>query len=78
VYVTLVGEDDPEACILSVGILNKTSSFLRTVIGRELTMRSAPKLHFYYDESAVRGQKISSLIDRAVASDKMNRAVDSE
>lgn len=72
VYVTFVGEDNPKACQESVAILNKTANFLRTLIGRELTIRSAPRLQFYYDESAVRGQVLSNLIDRAVAADRAN------
>lgn len=73
VYVTFVGEDNPKACQDSVAILNKTASFLRTLVGRELTIRSTPRLQFYYDESAVRGQVLSNLIDRAVATDRANR-----
>lgn len=73
VYVTFVGEDNPKACQESVAILNKTASFLRTLVGRELTIRSTPRLQFYYDESAVRGQVLSNLIDRAVAADRANR-----
>ena len=73
VYVTFVGETNPQACQESVAILNKTASFLRTLVGRELTIRSTPRLQFYYDESAVRGQVLSNLIDRAVAADRANR-----
>ena len=73
VYVTFVGEDNPKARQESVAILNKTANFLRTLVGRELTIRSTPRLQFYYDESAVRGQVLSNLIDRAVAADKANR-----
>ncbi len=73
VYVTFVGESNPKTCQESVAILNKTASFLRTLVGRELTVRSTPRLQFYYDESAVRGQVLSNLIDRAVAADRANR-----
>ena len=73
VYITLVGENNPKACQDSVDILNKAANFLRNLVGRELTIRSTPRLQFYYDESAVRGQMLSNLIDRAVAADKANR-----
>jgi ribosome-binding factor A len=73
VYVTFVGETSPKACQESVAILNKAASFLRTLVGRDLTVRSTPRLQFYYDESSVRGQVLSNLIDRAVAADKSNR-----
>lgn len=72
VYVTFVGETNPKACQDSVAILNKAASFLRTLVGKELTVRSTPRLQFYYDESSVRGQVLSNLIDRAVAADRAN------
>jgi ribosome-binding factor A len=74
VYVTLVGENDAKVCQDSVAILNKAANFLRNLVGKELTVRSSPRIQFYYDESAVRGQVLSNLIDRAVAADKANRA----
>jgi ribosome-binding factor A len=73
VYVTLVGENDPKTCQDSVAILNRAANFLRNLVGKDLTMRSTPRIQFYYDESAVRGQVLSNLIDRAVAADKANR-----
>lgn len=78
VFITLVGENDAQACVQSAEILNKASSFLRNQVGRELTMRSTPKLQFIYDESAIRGQNLSRLIDNAIASDNANRASDEE
>ncbi len=74
IYVTLVGEPDAERCIASVKILNKTATFLRSIVGKELTLRSCPRLFFYYDESSVRGQHLSHLIDRAVAADQAHQA----
>lgn len=73
VFVTLIGESDPESCKQSVSVLNSAANFLRNLVGRELTMRSSPKLQFIYDESSVRGQDIRQLIDRAVASDTANK-----
>ena len=69
VYVTLVGADE-EASLTSVGVLNKAAGFLRTMLAKELNMRTVPRLQFYYDHTSVRGQDLSSLIDRAVAADK--------
>src|SRR5690606_29253207 len=48
VYVTFVGEDNPKACQESVAILNRAASFLRTLLGRELTIRTTPRLQFYF------------------------------
>lgn len=78
VYITLVGESDAQECKQSVDILNRAASFLRNLVGRELTMRSTPQLQFIYDQSAVRGQQLSSLIDSAIASDNAKRSADEE
>jgi ribosome-binding factor A len=46
--------------------LDRASGFLR------LKLRIMPQLHFVYDASVERGSHLSNLIDKAVASDKLN------
>ena len=77
VYVTIVGSDEADSRT-SVDVLNKASGFLRTLLAKELNMRTVPRLHFYYDHSSVRGQVLSSLIDKAVASDRARAGDDEE
>ncbi|WP_193161509.1 30S ribosome-binding factor RbfA [Microbulbifer hainanensis] len=76
VFVTLVGEDDPAAIKASMDVLNKAAGFLRSQLAREIQMRSVPRLQFRYDETSVRGQKLSALIDKAVKSDQSHHASD--
>jgi ribosome-binding factor A len=76
IYVTFVG-DDEAASLQAVSILNKASGFLRGFVAKELDMRTVPKLQFFYDKTAIRGQEISSLIDRALAEDKLHPQDDS-
>ena len=76
VFVTLVGEDDPEAIKASMDVLNKAAGFLRSQLAREIQMRSVPRLQFRYDETSVRGQRLSALIDKAVKSDQSHQASD--
>ena len=77
VYITVVGGDEQEGRT-SAEVLNKASGFLRTLLAKELDMRTVPKLNFNYDHTSVRGQELSSLIDRAVASDKAKSADEDE
>ncbi|BCD97423.1 30S ribosome-binding factor RbfA [Marinagarivorans cellulosilyticus] len=77
VYVTVVGAEK-EGCEQAVVILNKAAGFLRSLISKELTMRSTPKLMFYYDFTAHQGGVLSGLIDKAVAADKAKRADDTD
>lgn len=73
VYVTFVGEKSEESCLEAAAVLNKASGFLRTFLAKELSMRTVPKLQFIYDKSAIRGQELSFLIDRALAEDREHR-----
>lgn len=70
VYVTLVGEDDPSKIEISLTALNKAAGFLRSQLAKEIQIRTIPRLHFRYDETSVRGQHLSALIDKAVKADQ--------
>ncbi|GEK46511.1 30S ribosome-binding factor RbfA [Halomonas pacifica] len=73
VYITLLGENDAETIKANLGILRRAAGFLRGQVGRRIKLRHVPELRFHYDESVVRGQRLSSLIDEAVASDRGQR-----
>lgn len=78
VFVTLVGEDDRSKIDISLEALNKAAGFLRTQLAKEIQMRSIPRLFFRYDETSVRGQHLSALIEKAVKSDKEKSDDDSD
>jgi ribosome-binding factor A len=50
--------------------LERASGFLRSRLGREIKIRHVPELRFAHDDSAAEAQRISSLIDGALASDQ--------
>ena len=50
--------------------LNEAAGYLRHLLGQRIIVRSVPELHFTYDESVERGMHLSSLIEKAVRSDK--------
>lgn len=70
IYVTLLGEQAPERIKENLQVLKRASGFLRSQIARRIKLRHVPELRFHYDESVVRGQQLSSLIDEAVSSDR--------
>ena len=70
VYVTLVGEDDRSKIDVSMEALNKAAGFLRSQLAKEIQIRTIPRLQFRYDETSVRGQHLSALIDKAVKADQ--------
>ena len=78
VYVTFVGVEQDEACEEGAEVLNNASAFLRTLLSKDVKMRTTPRLQFYYDRSTVRGQELSALIDKAVAEDNSHKQDDEE
>lgn len=76
VYVTLLGEDTPERVKENLKVLRQAGGFLRSQIARRIKLRHVPELRFHYDESVVRGQRLSSLIEQAVSSDRERQAGD--
>ncbi|GAA5444016.1 ribosome-binding factor A [Microbulbifer sp. NBRC 101763] len=78
VFVTFVGEDDRSKINTSVEVLNKAAGFLRTQLARAIQIRTIPRLHFRYDETSVRGQALSALIDKAVKEDRKHQDDDSD
>ncbi|MEZ5614428.1 MAG: 30S ribosome-binding factor RbfA [Rhodocyclaceae bacterium] len=50
--------------------LRAASGFLRRELGRRIRIHTLPELHFVFDESVERGDRLSRLIDEAVAADR--------
>jgi ribosome-binding factor A len=50
--------------------LRHASGFLRRELGRRIRIHTLPELHFVYDASVERGDRLSRLIDEAVSSCK--------
>ncbi|NHN39523.1 30S ribosome-binding factor RbfA [Pseudomaricurvus alcaniphilus] len=70
VFVTFVDTRGQDECELGVEALNRAAGFLRSMLAKELDIRITPRLVFKYDQTSVRGQELSQLIDRAVKADK--------
>ena len=73
VFVTFMGQDTPQQIDQAILALNKMAGFLRSMLAQRIRMRQLPRLQFAYDESLTRGRQLSSLIDRAIASDEARR-----
>lgn len=79
VFVTVMGKDDAEQAQEALEVLNDAAGFLRSQLAQSSTMRTTPRLKFVFDNSVLRGQQLSSLIDRAVATDQaMHKDNDTE
>lgn len=73
VFVTFVGRDEDKESEEAIDVLNKAAGFLRSLLAKEIKMRTTPRLQFVYDKTSIRGQQLSSLIDKAVAADRQHQ-----
>ena len=71
VFVSVLGDADKIASTLEG--LNHAAGFLRTELSHQLKLRSTPKLIFEYDATLAEGNRLTSLIDSAVAEDKKHQ-----
>ncbi len=60
VYYTTLGDD--RARRESARALQRASSFLRRQLAGRLRLRRAPELHFHYDESIARAERVEQLL----------------
>jgi ribosome-binding factor A len=67
VYYTCL--DDAQAAETG-RILRHSGGFLRRRLGQLMKVRTVPELDFSFDRSVAEGNRLSALIDRAVAEDR--------
>lgn len=75
VWVTAL---NPERSLEVVKALNELSKGFRQHLGKILRIRQVPELHFYYDESVDRGEKIELLLREAAKQDAAIRVANGE
>jgi len=60
-----------EAKVTETGrVLRQSGGFLRRRLGQLMKVRTIPELEFTFDRSVAEGNRLSALIDRAVAEDR--------
>lgn len=69
VFVTFLGKDEQEQIDEALEVVRGAAGFLRSQLAKEMRMRSVPALRFFYDKSIQEGQRMSSLIDKALSED---------
>jgi ribosome-binding factor A len=67
VFVSVLDERSKERTLKA---LQRDAKKIRTLLAHSINLRKTPELRFIYDESVIRGEKLQSLIDAAVARDE--------
>ena len=70
VWFTRLGSDSAEEAGEAAMALNGAAGYLRTLLSREATMRSVPRLRFVFDASVGRGRHMEDLIREAAERDR--------
>lgn len=61
IYVSALGDDSREDDVMAG--LRSASGFLRRSVGKRLSTRNTPELHFHWDRTLQRGEQINRLLD---------------
>lgn len=75
VFITVFESDKAESTLAA---LKGAAGYLRRRLAQEMRMRSIPELHFHHDASVETGQRMDSLIDAALASDRSHPEADDD
>lgn len=67
VYYTVLGEADQKAS--SAKALERAKGYLRRQLGKSLSTRITPELHFIFDETEEQGAHLEMLIAKALRKD---------
>jgi ribosome-binding factor A len=68
-YVSFVGDRSDDQIQAAMSALDGASGYLRSLLANRIKLRTTPKISFIYDDTGVKGQRMSALIDRALSSD---------
>lgn len=60
VFYTLIDESRKDSVQKS---LESAAGLIRSILGREMHLRTVPELHFFYDDSETKARKMDELLD---------------
>lgn len=60
VYVNALGDESREREVMEA--LKKANGFLRREVGQRIRIRNTPELHFYWDKTLERAERINNII----------------
>lgn len=71
VFYTLIATDRKDEIQKA---LDSTAGQIRSMLGKEMHLRTIPELHFVFDDSEAKARAIEELIDKVVAMDAEKRS----
>ncbi len=68
VFISLINEEKPIEEVMEK-LIARTKT-IRYLVGKQLTVKFVPKIHFYYDDALVQAEKIESLFRKIQTDDE--------
>lgn len=66
VYYTLIDESRKKEVQEA---LEASAGLLRSILGKEMRLRTIPELHFFHDETEAKARMMDELLDRVISQD---------
>lgn len=76
VYVNALADESRQADVMTG--LNSAKGFLRREVGKRLKVRNTPELHFHWDETLERGERLNRLLSSLNISTAPDHAVEDD
>lgn len=67
IYYTVLNKNEIENTKLA---LSKAKGYIRSLLAEKTRLKYIPQIEFIYDDSVVRGQELSDLIDKVIREDE--------
>jgi ribosome-binding factor A len=74
IYINALGDDSREKEVLAA--LDKAAGFMRKELANRLSLRTVPQLHFHWDASLARAERISDVLDSLEIPPESNESVE--
>ncbi|MBS0289322.1 MAG: 30S ribosome-binding factor RbfA [Proteobacteria bacterium] len=68
IFISVIKEEEAQKTLET---LNKAAGFLRALLAKRLQIRIMPQLTFVYDDTTIKANRLSKLIDEVCAKDKL-------
>ncbi len=78
IYVNALGDESRERDVLTA--LKRANGFLRREVGKRVRLRNTPELHFHWDATLERGERMNQIISSLVIppADPVDNAADDD
>ncbi|CUX96901.1 30S ribosome-binding factor RbfA [Candidatus Doolittlea endobia] len=75
IFVTFLNDQIPEQDKTGVRMLQDAAGRIRSLLGQVMRLRVVPELTFVYDNSLMKGIRVTNLVNQVVQNDRLRRSI---